>query len=77
MATSNDPTHDTVNALFNETDDEDPFRDFNFDADERTSRKRKADSDSDKENGDLGVDEQIKIAKKRKPTAKLDENRFD
>ncbi|KAL9625688.1 MAG: hypothetical protein Q9160_000006 [Pyrenula sp. 1 TL-2023] len=74
MADVTDPTHDTVNGLFDESDDEDPFRDFDFDLDDRTSRKRKA--DSDKENGDLGVDEQIKITKKRKPMAKLDENRL-
>lgn len=73
MADVTDPTHDTVNGLFDESDDEDPFRDFDFDRDDRTSRKRKA--DSDKENGDLGVDEQIKITKKRRPMAKLDENR--
>lgn len=76
MTDINNPTRDTVDALFDETDEEDPFRDFDFDADTRTLQKRKADSDSDKENGDLGVDEQIKITKKRKPTAKLDEDRY-
>lgn len=40
----------------------------------RTSLKRKA--DDDKENDGLGLDEEVKIVKQRKPIAKLDEARY-
>ncbi|EHY59080.1 chromosome segregation in meiosis- protein [Exophiala dermatitidis] len=83
MAT--DPlTAATVDDLFNfdSTDDEDPFKDKSTRKarDDKTTlsprpAKRKAGDNNDL-GADLGLDEEVKIAKKRKPIAKLDEARL-
>ncbi|KIX02532.1 uncharacterized protein Z518_08473 [Rhinocladiella mackenziei CBS 650.93] len=72
----------TVNDLFNfdSTDDEDPFHDKSWPngRDDKTTLspgKRKADDD-DNLGVDLGLDEEVKLIKKRKPIAKLDEARL-
>lgn len=73
----------TVDELlnYNISDDDDPFADdyqAQKGANKQTlsprSAKRKA--EDDKENNDLGLDEEVKIVKKRKPVAKLDEARY-
>lgn len=60
---------------FDSTDDEDPFNDKPAQSgrDDR-SNKRKA-GDDEQLAADLGLDSEVKIAKKRKPIAKLDEAR--
>lgn len=69
---------DAVDDILNYSDN-DPFEDDPFSASRDKSAaspqgtKRKF--DDDKENG-LGLDEEVKIAKKRKPIVKLDENRY-
>ncbi|KAL2443761.1 Chromosome segregation in meiosis protein 3 [Exophiala dermatitidis] len=74
----------TVDDLFNfdSTDDEDPFKDKSArkPRDDKTTlsprpAKRKAGDNNDL-GADLGLDEEVKIAKKRKPIAKLDEARL-
>jgi hypothetical protein len=75
-------TKNTVSDLLNYdvSDDDDPFRDIDQALrvrDDKTtlsprSAKRKA--ENDKENDVLGLEE-VKITKKRKPIAKLDETR--
>jgi replication fork protection complex subunit Csm3/Swi3 len=77
-------TRDTVNSLLNydvSDNEDDPFReiDTTFDKpdDRSKSTKRKATGSDNKENADiLGLDEEVKITKKRKPVAKLDEARL-
>jgi hypothetical protein len=76
-------TKDTVSDLLNYdvSDDDDPFKDIDQTLQIRDDKptlspravKRKA--DDDKENDILGLDEEVKITKKRKPIAKLDETR--
>ncbi|EXJ80859.1 hypothetical protein A1O3_07145 [Capronia epimyces CBS 606.96] len=77
-------TSATVDDLFNfdSTDDEDPFKDkpSSKGRDDKTTLsprpvKRKAGDDSGF-GDDLGLDEEVKITKKRKPIAKLDEARL-
>jgi len=65
---------------FDITDDEDPFGDkpTKQTRDDKATlsprhQKRKADGD---DNLGLGLDEEVKITKKRKPIAKLDEERY-
>lgn len=67
---------------FDSTDDEDPFNDTNKSSrvngtDKPASspgQKRKAEDD-DGSDSDLGIKKEVKITKKRKPIAKLDEAR--
>lgn len=76
-------TSATVDGLFNfdSTDDENPFNDkaTRKPRDDKTAlsprpAKRKA-GDGVDIGADLGLDEEVKITKKRKPIAKLDEAR--
>ncbi|KIW20318.1 hypothetical protein PV08_00893 [Exophiala spinifera] len=68
---------------FDSTDDEDPFKDTNqtsrVNRDDKStsdpSHKRKADND-DGSDADLGINKEVKVNKKRKPIAKLDEARL-
>lgn len=72
---------------FDSTDDEDPFKDTNTNNKSSRSngddnnkpgsspdRKRKAE-DGEGSDSDLGINKEVKITKKRKPIAKLDEAR--
>ncbi|KAK4936932.1 chromosome segregation in meiosis-related protein [Elasticomyces elasticus] len=77
-------TSSTVDELFDfgPTDDEDPFKDKKSRnaRDNKTTlsprpAKRKA-GDIEEPGADLGLDEEVKITKKRKPIAKLDEARL-
>jgi len=76
-------TSSTVDELFDfgSSDDEDPFKDKKSrnPRDNKTTlsprpTKRKAE-DAEEPGADLGLDEEVKITKKRKPIAKLDEAR--
>lgn len=77
-------TKNTVSDLFNYdiSDDDDPFKDIDEalrvrdDKHTLSPRAMKRKADIDKENDILGLDEEVKITKKRKPIAKLDETRF-
>jgi replication fork protection complex subunit Csm3/Swi3 len=74
-------TRDTVTSLLNydvSDNEDDPFREIDTTLREPANKgnvtKRKAPGTDNKENTDiLGLDEEVKIAKKRKPIAKLDE----
>ena len=74
-------TRDTVTSLLNydvSDNEDDPFRDIDTTlhepANKANATKRKATGTDSKENTDiLGLDEEVKIVKKRKPVAKLDE----
>lgn len=76
-------TSSTVDELFNfdSTDDETPFKDKKSRPardDKPTLSPRRAKrqaGDHDEHGADLGLDEEVKITKKRKPIAKLDEAR--
>jgi replication fork protection complex subunit Csm3/Swi3 len=79
-----DPTtKNTVSDLLNYdvSDDDDPFQDIDEalrvrdDKPTLSPRAAKRKVDDDKENDVLGLDEEVKITKKRKPIAKLDETR--
>ena len=79
-------TENTVSDLLNydvsDDDDDDPFHDVAANRPSRDDKatlspraaKRKA--TADKENDVLGLDEEVKVVKKRKPIAKLDEARY-
>jgi replication fork protection complex subunit Csm3/Swi3 len=77
-------TRDTVNSLLNydvSDNDDDPFREIDTTLHELdkgpNGTKRKATGLDGKENADaLGIDEEVRITKKRKPVAKLDEARL-
>jgi replication fork protection complex subunit Csm3/Swi3 len=77
-------TRDTVNSLLNydvSDNDDDPFREIDTTLHELDNgpngTKRKATGSGGKENADaLGIDEEVRITKKRKPVAKLDEARL-
>ena len=78
-------THNTVSELFNHNydDDHDPFRDidttFRDSSDDKATlspRAAKRKLDAEEEKFGLGLDEEVKITKKRKPIAKLDEARY-
>jgi replication fork protection complex subunit Csm3/Swi3 len=77
-------TRDTVNSLLNydvSDNDDDPFREIDTTLHELdkapNGTKRKAAGSDGKEDADaLGIDEEVKITKKRKPVAKLDEARL-
>ena len=76
-------TEATVDALFNydTTDDEDPFhenpsrskRDDNVILNPRHGKRKAGDDEVGFTN--LGIDEEVKVTKKRKPAVKLDETR--
>jgi hypothetical protein len=76
-------TKNTVSDLFNNdvSDDDDPFKDIDEtlrvrdDKPTLSPRAAKRKAENDKENDILGLDEEVKITKKRKPIAKLDETR--
>ncbi|ERF69711.1 hypothetical protein EPUS_03703 [Endocarpon pusillum Z07020] len=77
-------TRNTVTSLLNydvSDNDDDPFREIDTTLYDPTNKsngtKRKATGTDNKENTDLlGLDEEVKIVKKRKPVAKLDEARL-
>lgn len=77
-------TKNTVSDLLNYdiSDDDDPFKDIDEtlkvrdDKSALSPRAAKRKAEDDKENDILGLDEEVKITKKRKPIAKLDETRF-
>jgi hypothetical protein len=77
-------TKNTVSDLLNYgvSDDDDPFKDIDEtlrirdDKATLSPRAAKRKAEDDKENDILGLDEEVKITKKRKPIAKLDETRF-
>ncbi len=77
-------TRDTVASLLNydvPDNDDDPFREIDTSIHEPSNipngTKRKATGSENKENADiLGLDEEVKITKKRKPVVKLDEARL-
>lgn len=77
-------TRNTVTSLLNydvSDNDDDPFREIDTTLHDPTNKsngtKRKATGTDNKENTDLlGLDEEVKIVKKRKPVAKLDEARL-
>lgn len=77
-------TKNTVSDLLNYgvSDDDDPFKDIDEtlrirdDKITLSPRAAKRKAEYDKENDILGLDEEVKITKKRKPIAKLDETRF-
>lgn len=77
-------TKNTVSDLLNYgvSDDDDPFKDIDEtlrvrdDKSTLSPRAAKRKAEDDKENDILGLDEEVKITKKRKPIAKLDETRF-
>jgi replication fork protection complex subunit Csm3/Swi3 len=77
-------TRDTVNSLLNydvSDNEDDPFREIDTTIHEPDDRpngtKRKAPGSDNKENADaLGLDDEVKIVKKRKPVVKLDEARL-
>lgn len=74
----------TVNDLlsYNFSDDEDPFAEKpSAKRDDKTTLSprgtKRAAGDDDKENfGNLGLDEEVKITKKKRPNPKLDEERY-
>ena len=74
-------TKNTVADLLNYdvSDDDDPFKDIDQTLrvrdDKATLSPKVAKRKADKENDILGLDEEVKITKKRKPIAKLDETR--
>lgn len=68
------PTRDDLNDLFNyDANIGDTFRDVegNDDAAATNARRR----DTERADADLGIDEEIKIRKPRRPIARLDEDR--
>lgn len=76
-------TKNTVSDLLNYdvSDDDDPFKDIDEtlrvrDKGSPSPRAGKRKAEDDKENDILGLDEEVKITKKRKPIAKLDETRL-
>jgi len=76
-------TNTTVGELLNYdvSDDDDPFADIarskpRVDRITLSPHAAKRKADNDKENFGLGLDEEVKITKKRKPVAKLDETRY-
>ena len=77
-------TRDTVDSLLNydvSDNDDDPFREIDttiHDPDDNPNgNKRKAAGSDNKENADaLGLDDEVKVVKKRKPVVKLDEARL-
>jgi hypothetical protein len=77
-------TKNTVSDLLNYgvSEDDDPFKDIDEtlrvrdDKGTLSPRAAKRKAEDDKENDILGLDEEVKITKKRKPIAKLDETRF-
>ncbi|KAL9109929.1 MAG: hypothetical protein Q9227_005452 [Pyrenula ochraceoflavens] len=75
MATTENPTRDAIDHLFDESDG-DLFEGLDSDVEKRRTESRKRRASSEKENNDLGIDEEVKITKKRKPIAKLDNERL-
>jgi hypothetical protein len=77
-------TKNTVSDLlsYDVSDEDDPFKDIDEtlrirdDKSALSPRAAKRKAEDDKENDILGIDEEVKIHKKRKPIAKLDETRF-
>jgi len=72
--TSAAPPPDDVDDLFNYDVDDDVFADFqpNMDVPPIAAKNPSAAPKV----ADLGIDEEIQVVKKRKPIAKLDENRY-
>lgn len=64
------PSEDELDAILNGIDDEELFDTSNIQPQIPTQDNRKTGG------ADLGLDEEIKVVKKRKPAPKLDEERF-
>ena len=76
MATRNIPPIDDIDdSLFN-YDVGDAFRDVDTSMDVSLGQKPAIRTDGKKNGANLGIDEEIKVTKKRVPVPKLDENRF-
>jgi hypothetical protein len=76
-------TNSTIGQILNYdvSDDDDPFADIarskpRVDRNTLSPHAAKRKADNDKENFGLGLDEEVKITKKRKPVVKLDETRY-
>lgn len=76
MATRSSPPIDDIDdSLFN-YDVDDAFRDVDTSMDVPLGQKPAIRTDGKKNGANLGIDEEIKVTKKRIPVPKLDENRF-
>ena len=60
---------------YNVNDTDDVFRDFNANMDAPIHDEQSRTKTAPKTGADLGIDDEVQIIKKRKPIAKLDENR--
>ena len=69
------PVDDLDESLFN-YDVRDVFRDVDTNMDIPAVQKPAARADGKENGAGLGIDEEIKVTKKRVPIPKLDENRF-
>ena len=69
------PVADSLDDLF-DYDVSDVFRDVDTNMEVPTSQKPVVNADGKENTAGLGIDEQIKVVKKRAPVVKLDENRF-
>ncbi len=69
------PVDDLDDSLF-DYDVGDVFRDVDTNMDVLAVQKSAAGSDGKENGAGLGIDEEIKVTKKRAPVPKLDENRF-
>ncbi len=58
------------------TNDNDIFKDIDISIDIPSRRKPSPNAESTKNISGLGIDEEIQVKKKRKPTVKLDEHRL-
>ena len=65
---------DELDDLFNYDVDDDVFADYQHNMDAPLTDNKT--SSAAPKVADLGIDEEIQVVKKRKPIAKLDENRF-
>ena len=68
------PVDEMDNSLFDY--DLDVFRDVDTNMDIRAKQATAAKAERNENGSGLGIDEEIKVTKKRAPVAKLDENRF-
>ena len=75
-ARSDPPTNDDLDNVFNYDIDNDLFKDVDTNMDVAPKQNTILRKEKDILSGGLGLDEEIKIRKKRKPVAKLDEDRY-
>lgn len=68
------PVDDMDDSLFDY--DLDVFRDVDTNMDIRAMQKPAARAERNENGAGLGIDEEIKVTKRRAPVARLDENRF-